>query len=686
MADQVPTNAEIKNTAESIKSELDITKMETEGLTGVGEKLLDDAKMVIDSAEKLILEKNQGDKLKRLAKEGEKAREELKDQAERLRRMEADTLNQIDTDEIKDLATRLMETARLAAREIMTSPSFRQSINDLIALLGDIIRVEDTGSTSTSSSSSCGGDCGGPAHLDSSNPAAGFKESESVDEAQRKAKRIAGKAQDKGRELAGKAQQKAQEVAGEVRDRAEKPAQRLMSGEGDQTRNIKETVEGAVNPVLEGTGIGKRVKLSKEQLDQLWDRFVSLMREITERDRSKRVYNGLFELMRLVRDQAKEVGQETGDQMREVTAELRNSKHLRRTLELSKEIFESFTNKNLDHLIRNVNAIIDKINKDEQVRGYFDSLRGYMMRSMDRPELLNDEAAINEGRRLIRRGRKLQDQKIYGNISAINNELRELVEAVDQDPATIRLRESMKTLVSDLVLDSSGNFVYKPEVLDQLKTIIVNSIVERLRVPLPTISVEGKDLDFEVSGLVLNVSDVIPERVLIESRGKVLIDPKQMEIEGAAHGLRITMNGLNVHMPNAHLWFRRKSFPKVEDEGRAAIDIGGRGIDLILTLRTIAKPPNFFRVQNVECNVHNLALSLSETHHDFIYNSLLKMFSGKVKSDIESAIEDNIRGNLEQLNLLLKSQWEKAQLSGKPLQETIRSGVEKVQQTIGTVV
>lgn len=70
----------------------------------------------------------------------------------------------------------------------------------------------------------------------------------------------------------------------------------------------------------------------------------------------------------------------------------------------------------------------------------------------------------------------------------------------------------------------------------------------------------------------------------------------------------------------------------------------------------------------------------------FIYNSLLKMFSGKVKSDIESAIEDNIRGNLEQLNLLLKNQWERAQLSGKPLQETIRSGVEKVQQTIGTVV
>lgn len=72
--------------------------------------------------------------------------------------------------------------------------------------------------------------------------------------------------------------------------------------------------------------------------------------------------------------------------------------------------------------------------------------------------------------------------------------------------------------------------------------------------------------------------------------------------------------------------------------------------------------------------------------NSFIYNSLLKMFSGTVKNDIETALEDNVRGNLEHLNLLLKSQWEKAQLSGQPLQETIRSGVEKVQQTLGTVV
>jgi len=683
MADQVPSNAEIKKTAENVKQEIEVTKMETEGLTGVGEKLLDDAAMVVDSAERLVLEKNQGNKLQKLAKEGEKAADELKEQAERLKRMQTDTISQIDSDRIKDLATRLIETARLAGMEIMSSPSFRQSINDVVNLLGDIVTdsVQDTGSSSSDMSIDAT-----QLKEKAKGAARDIKDSDSVDEAKRKAQKAASEAQSTAQELAGRAQEKAQAVAGEIQQRAEKPAQRLARGEGEQTQNIKETVEGAVNPVLESAGVGKRVKISKAQLDSLWDRFVTIMREITERERSKRVFNGLLELLRLVRDQAKDVAEQTGDQVQEVTDELRNSKHLQRCLQLSRELFESFTNKKLDKLLLNVNGVIEIVNRDPAVRAYFDGLRDYMARILEHPELLNDDAAIEQGRRLIKRGRKLHDEKLYGHLAMINRELRDIVDSVEQDPATMRLRDSMKTLVSDLMLDASGNFVYKPEVFEQLKVIIVNSVVERLKVPLPTISVEGKDLDFEVSGLVLNVSDVIPERVLIESRGKVLLDPKQMEIEGAAHGLRITMNNINIHMPDAHLWFRRKSFPKVEDEGRAALDVGGRGLDLIITLRTLGKAPNFFRVQQVECNVHNLALSLSDTHHDFLYNSLLKMFSGTVKSDIESAIEDNIRGNLEQLNLLLKTQWEKAQLSGQPLQETLRAGVEKVQKTIGTVV
>jgi hypothetical protein len=105
-----------------------------------------------------------------------------------------------------------------------------------------------------------------------------------------------------------------------------------------------------------------------------------------------------------------------------------------------------------------------------------------------------------------------------------------------------------------------------------------------------------------------------------------------------------------------------------------------------VTPTTSTSPPLISVIQFDTQRPHTtLSLSLWPPR-SFLYNSLLKLFSGTVKNDIESAIEDNIRGNLEQLNLLLKNQWEKAQLSGQPLQESLRAGVEKVQKTIGTVV
>jgi len=246
----------------------------------------------------------------------------------------------------------------------------------------------------------------------------------------------------------------------------------------------------------------------------------------------------------------------------------------------------------------------------------------------------------------------------------------------------------MKALVSVLALDEEGNFVFKPEVLDQLKLIIVQSVIERLQIPLAPIYMEGETMDYELSGLVLNLQDILPERVVIESRGKVLLDPKQMQIEGTAFGLRIFMSNINLHLRNANLWFRRKTFPRVEDEGRATIDVGGKGMDITITLVTSTRPPNFFRISGVECNMHNLELNLSDTRHDYLYNTLLSLFSGSVARDIERAIENNIRNNLENLNLLLAQQWETTRLGAKPLQEKIKQGLETVQQlgeqTLGT--
>jgi predicted XRE-type DNA-binding protein len=141
-------------------------------------------------------------------------------------------------------------------------------------------------------------------------------------------------------------------------------------------------------------------------------------------------------------------------------------------------------------------------------------------------------------------------------------------------------------------------------------------------------------------------------------------------------------------MPDAYLWFRRKTFPKIEDEGRAHIEIGGRGLDIVVILRTFLRADNLFNVTKVDCNIHNLEFSLSDTSHDFLYNTLIRMFSGTVKNDIEGSIENNIRDSLEQVNMMLRAQVAKArELSTSSVTDTLKKGISSssVGETIDTL-
>ncbi len=315
-----------------------------------------------------------------------------------------------------------------------------------------------------------------------------------------------------------------------------------MKKEGDQAENVRQVVEGTVNPVLETAGIGKRVQLSDDQLNELYNRFMRIIREITERERSKKVFNGVLEIIHLIREQTAEVGDTAQEHLQQLQADLKSREHVWNSLQLSKELFENFAgNKSLDGIIDNIRSIFEIIKEDPEVRNYLNDVRNFLVQVLENTDLLTRNETAERGRRLIGRARELQNNKLLGHVNNIGNEVRDLVNRLEQDPLNIKLRQDMQRLVADLALDEQGNFVYKPEVLDQLKLIITKSIVERLRIPIAPIRTEGEDLDYEISGLVVNMRDLMPERVLIESRGKVVLDPKQMEIEGAAHGLRIFM-------------------------------------------------------------------------------------------------------------------------------------------------
>jgi len=271
------------------------------------------------------------------------------------------------------------------------------------------------------------------------------------------------------------------------------------------------------------------------------------------------------------------------------------------------------------------------------------------------------------------------------NLGVMRDEFNKIIWSLEQDPLTVAIQKDVKELVEMVLLDEKGSVCFKPEMLDQLKLIVLSSVVKRLKMPLPEICADDSNSSFafKVNGVILGIQDILPERIIAENRGIAVLNVKDKTIEKnlgkraqyndaaidrAAEAIRIRMENINVHMHDAEVWFHKKSFPEAEDTGRADIDIGGNGMDLSFVFKTEMGSERLFSLVSVNCDIHDLKLKLHNTCHDTFYNMFITLFKGTIKRNIEEAIQESMAGVFEQLNRQIESQVQvlRANLPGLP--------------------
>jgi len=415
--------------------------------------------------------------------------------------------------------------------------------------------------------------------------------------------------------------------------------------------------------------------LSEEQVNALYDRFMDIMRTIARRERSRRVFTGLFDIFDFLATQVDTA--QARHTARSTAWDITHDEHVYNTLKLAQEIFEEFTgNKTLDPFLRKMRRIVRIFRKDPESRDYFVNLRHFILDILKNPGLLDDERKVEDGRTLVRRGTHLSNRKLNRHINGAVQDLRGLIDNAKNDPTINNLRRDMKRLAHDVMLDADGNVAFKPEALDQLRLIIVSTLIQRMKLPLPPINYADDKLEYTITDAVLTIEDIVPDNVYIKEKGRLGVDLSNVRepcTDKATNVVKFVIKGINLHMPQCNLWFKRKKFPKIEDEGRANIDIGGRGVDIVVVIETFFKSADFFKVKRVWCDVHHLNLHFADTRHDFLYNTFFKLFSKAIKRNMQNSIERRIESNLEQLNHLLKKQVDKSKLPNTIAQRTITS-------------
>jgi hypothetical protein len=712
LAEKIPTTAEMQSALELTKKHLADTKYDSD-INQTGRKIIDDTTRVIDSAQRMLADKNQGEKLQRIAVEGARAGGKMKGHRHKVRNLQDENINSLQTDRLRNLGRNVLTTARLAGMELISSSSFRASLLDFVQLASDVF--SHPGETEVINPGAR------PTHMHMKEQQLSHHASM---EADRKLKKKDKKHKSKlaqpttgavssssttgmptpgytGTSTGGMPTTSSGGQAHFLSDSTGPsmvpPSQPVgytgvpgsmgtgpSMGTSTGTGMGMGSTSGMVDPTLAGKSYSSKdqlTNLSEAQINALYDRFMDVMRTVARRERSRRVFTGLFDvfdfLAMQVQGQPETTKENVKSTVKSTTWDITHDEHVYNTLKLAQEIFEEFTgNASLDPFLHKMRRILRTLRKDPESRDYFFQLRKFILDILKNPALLDDERKVEEGRLLVRRGSSLSNRKLNRHINGAASDVRQLVNNAKNDPHINNLRRDMKRLIRDVMLDRDGNVTFKPEALDQLRLIIVSTLVQRLKVPLPTINYSDAKMDYTLSNAMLTIEDIVPSNVYVKEKGRLgvdLTDVRSPTTDRANNTIKFVIKGVNLHMPACNLWFRKKTFPKIEDEGVASIDIGGRGVDLVVVIETFFKSADFFHVKRVWCDVHNLRLHLSDTRHDFLYNTFLKLWSRQLKRNMQNSVERRISSNLEQLNHLLKKQVDKSKLPNAIAQRTITS-------------
>lgn len=200
-----------------------------------------------------------------------------------------------------------------------------------------------------------------------------------------------------------------------------------------------------------------------------------------------------------------------------------------------------------------------------------------------------------------------------------------------------------------MLFDSEGNLTYKPRLLNDIRRVILPSIIRNIGyVPIPRAEYSDDKIDLVIENLVLQGANLAPNVVEIENHNAFKFSPYDTIPDHQHHVITLGFSQIQADLRDVIFQFRRKSgWPKIKDAGLADVLIGGKGISVKVTIETNNRRDSTFSVKNVDTTIDTLKFSIRDSHHDLLYKFVKATATGIIKKAIQAAIHTAIRTGLE---------------------------------------
>jgi len=132
-----------------------------------------------------------------------------------------------------------------------------------------------------------------------------------------------------------------------------------------------------------------------------------------------------------------------------------------------------------------------------------------------------------------------------------------------------------------------------------------------------------------------------------------------MESKAAYMKVILDMNDLKPSFKDVKFWYKRKSFPKLEDYGTADIDLSsGSGARIKIVWKIESAPERAFALSlmNVKCTIDKMNVHVIDAKHNILDKIASTVFIGSIKKGVAQGIVDSVVGFVQPLNDQM-NQW-----------------------------
>ncbi|KAJ5848317.1 hypothetical protein N7455_012274 [Penicillium solitum] len=224
-------------------------------------------------------------------------------------------------------------------------------------------------------------------------------------------------------------------------------------------------------------------KIPKERREQTVWRLKKMIIEIQGHADYQQAVETLLTLAEQYAGHTKSVSKQGGSSARDVlkTDDVQAVQYNLRTL------IERFANHtSLDSFFESLNTIYSDAEKDPELRNWFTNVDNLIRKSLREQGFIMEDECNRQWNELYDKGRYLLRERYRGHSDRIVDEVKFLADQFEKDPQNQALAESFQKLFKDLGQDGSGKATFKPDLLRDLRDVIIPGIFENVRyVPIP---------------------------------------------------------------------------------------------------------------------------------------------------------------------------------------------------------